>query len=85
MVRVVTEDVVGLHARKAEECVFAALTSAVNSTIPDAQEESLLDFHLQFAHLVYDTFERRANEPGNSYVQKTSSVHNMRAGKADSQ
>ena len=42
MVRVVTDDVFGIDVMKIEESVAAALVEAASSTIPDAQQGSLL-------------------------------------------
>ena len=68
MVRVLTEDVVGLGARKAEDCILAALAESVNTTIPDSQAGSQLDCHLRFAHLAYETIERMANDPESGII-----------------
>ena len=65
MVRVVTDDV---DAMKIEECVAAALVEATNSRIPDAQQGSLVDFHLRFGHQAYDTIERMANDPSSGIL-----------------
>ena len=62
VVRVVPDDVAGIDAMKIEECVAAALVEATSSMIPDAQQGSLLDFHMRFGHLAYDTIERMAND-----------------------
>ena len=55
MARAVSDDVVGIEAMKIEECVAAALIGAATS-ISDAQQGSLVEFHLQFGQLMYDTF-----------------------------
>lgn len=50
-------------AKHDDECVVAVLVDAVSTPTSDAQLGSLLDFHLRFGHLAYDTVELMASDP----------------------
>lgn len=68
VVCVVIDDVVGIDAKKNEECVGAALIKAASLTISGAQQGILLDFHLRFGHLVYDIIDKVANDPSSEIL-----------------
>lgn len=70
VVCVVIDDVVGIDPKKIEECVGAALIEAASLTISDSQQGSLLDFHLWFGHLAYDTIDKVAKTRQMGYFSR---------------